>query len=111
MTVPVNPAVQPAPYLGPTHDAKDQAIWTRLRLRFFTMSGNQVNLPVTATDTTKAVVFPREEVDTEYGLSVTTNWDTTWWWTGKSTTGVTLNFSTPAPADAFVDVAAFRSED
>jgi hypothetical protein len=91
-------------------DARQDAIWLRIRRRFFTSSGNRVAVAVALGDSTVTLAFPRTEVDTQYGVVATPNWDTTVWVTNKTTTGCTLNFGTVAPASATVDVITFRSE-
>lgn len=99
------------PFLGsPTTDARQDAVWLRIRRRFFTSAGNRVAVAVTAAATTVAITFPRTEVDTNYGVNATPNWGTTVWVTNKTTTGCTVNFGTAAPANATVDLITFRSE-
>lgn len=91
-------------------DARQDAIWLRIRRRFFTSAGNTVAQAVTAAATSTSISFPRTEVDTSYGVNATPNWGTTVWVTNKTTTGCTVNFGTAAPASASVDVITFRSE-
>lgn len=91
-------------------DARQDAIWLRLRRRFFTSAGNAVQAAVTAATTSKTISFPRTEVDTSYGVNATPSWNTTVWVSSRTTTGCTLTFGTAAPASATVDVITFRSE-
>lgn len=94
----------------PLTDARDEQRYRVLVHRWLTMAGNVVNVPVTTAATSLVVVFPRQEVDTKYGVQVTPNWSTTTYWSGKTTTQVTLNFSVGAPAGAQIDLITFRSE-
>lgn len=48
------------------------------------------------------------EVDTGFGIVLTPNWNTSYWITGKSNTGFTVNFGTPAPAGATFDWLLYR---
>ena len=91
-------------------DARQDAIWLRLRRRFFTSAGNTVQQAVTAAATSVAVTWPRTEVDTSYGVLATPSWNTTVWCSARTTTGATINFSVAAPAGATVDLITFRSE-
>lgn len=91
-------------------DARQDAIWLRIRRRFFTSAGNRVQQAVTAAATSVAITWPRTEVDTSYGVLATPTWGTTVWVSTRSTTGCTVNFGTAAPANATVDVITFRSE-
>lgn len=100
----------PAPFLGPSVDARAQAVWDRLRRRFFTQAGNRVAVAVTLGAGSVSVTFPRTEQDASYGVVATPNWGTTCWVTGKTTTGCTVSFGTVAPASATVDLITFRSE-
>lgn len=88
----------------------EMEIWRRLKRRFFTSAGNAVALSVTATHTTLAVVFPRTEVDTKYGVAALPSWLTTIACTAKTTTGCTLSFGTAAPSGATIDLATYRTE-
>lgn len=99
-----------SPFTQVAGDARQDAIWQRLRLRFFTSAGNVAQKPVTAAATSVAITFPREEPDTDYGVSVTPNWNTTVWVSNKTTTGCTINFGTAAGAGATIDLITFRSE-
>jgi hypothetical protein len=102
MTLPLTPDA--------TRDARQDAIWQRLRLRFFTSAGNVVEAVVPALASSLTVTFPREEPDARYGVSVTPSWDTTVWVGTKTTTGCTINFGTAPVADATLDLLTFRSE-
>lgn len=93
-----------------TPDARQAAVWQRLRLRFFTSAGTKVAQAVTAAATSVAVTWPRTEVDAAYGVVATPNWGTTCWVSARTTTGCTVNFGTAAPANATVDILTFRSE-
>lgn len=94
----------------PLTDARDQQRYRVLVHRWLTMAGNVVSAPVTAAATSLVVVFPRQEVDTHYGVQISPNWSTTMHWSGKTTTQVTINFGTGAPAGALVDIVTFRAE-
>lgn len=48
------------------------------------------------------------QTDTNYGVVVTPNWNTTVWVTDKATSGFTINFGTNAPANAKFDYFIFR---
>lgn len=91
-------------------DARQDAIWLRIRRRFFTSAGNRVAVPVTAGAGSVSVTFPRTEPDTSYGVTATPNWSTTVWVPTKTTTACTINFGTVAPANATVDLITFRTE-
>ena len=91
-------------------DARQDAIWQRLRLRFFTSAGNVVAQAVPLAATSVVVTFPREEPDANYGVTATPNWGTTVWVDTKTTTGCTVNFGTAAVAAASIDLITFRSE-
>lgn len=94
----------------PLTDARDEQRYRVLVHRWLTMAGNVVSAPVTTAATSLVVVFPRQEVDTKYGVHALPNWATVTSWSGKTTTQVTLNFSVLAPAGAMVDIITFRSE-
>lgn len=91
-------------------DARESAIWQRMQFRFFTSAGNVVARSVTAAATSVVVTFPRQEPDTDYGVSVTPSWNTTVWTSNKTTTGCTIHFGTAAGAGATIDLLTFRSE-
>lgn len=95
-------------------DPAEAARWQRLRYRHFTASGCGVNAAVGAGVTSKAIVFEREEPDTNYGISLQVGWSTTVYVPAadKSTTGFTARFGTAAPGGGeFLSWATFRSED
>jgi len=50
--------------------------------------------PTTGVDDTSMI-----ELDANYAVLVTPSWNTTYWVTGKATTGFIINFGTPAPAN------------
>lgn len=87
----------------------DQYVNT-LRLRWLTLAGNQIALPVPATSTTLIVAFLNKEATLKYGVIAVPNWNTTVWVTAKGAGGCTLNFGSAAPANAAVDLATFRSD-
>ena len=91
-------------------DARQDAIWLRLRRRFFTSAGNAVQQAVTLGATSVTVTWPRTEVDTNYGVLATPSWGTTVWVSARTTTTSTISFGTAAPAGATVDIITFRSE-
>lgn len=107
--MPENQILAPVPAY-PLTDARDEQRYRVLVHRWLTMAGNFVSVPVTAAATSLVVVFPRQEVDTKYGVQISPNWATTTSWSGKTTTQVTLNFSVLAPAGAMVDIITFRNE-
>lgn len=49
------------------------------------------------------IALPRPASNGKFGVRVTPSWPTTLAITGKSTTGFTVSFGTPAPADAHLD--------
>lgn len=98
------------PYGGPSTNKKADAVWNRIRRRFFTQAGNGVAIPVTATNTTITITLPRVEQDNKYGVNVTVNWLTTSKVTAKTTTNFVVTFGTAAPASATLDFITFRAE-
>jgi hypothetical protein len=90
-------------------DARGDQQLSELFTRHLTRAGNLVNEPVTSGDGTLDVILDLPEIDTEYGVSVTTNWLTTVAITAKATTGYTITFGTVAPADAVLDATTFRT--
>lgn len=93
---------------------REAALWTRLRLRHLTAAGNGVDLAIGAGATSLAVVFEREEPNTDYGVTVTPGWSTTAYVPAvdKSTTGFTARFGTAAPGGGSIaSFTTFRSED
>ncbi len=85
---------------------------TQLRVllrRHLTRAGNAVNLPVTLGVASIVYTLPLSEQDGAYGVTVTPNWSTTVWVTGKTTAQCVVNFGTVAPASATIDVDTFRS--
>jgi hypothetical protein len=83
--------------------------WRRLCRRFLTPPGNVIALPVPALATTVTWTLPRKEVDGNYGAACSPSWPTG---VGAvtSATNIVLTFATPAPANASVSIATFRSE-
>lgn len=60
-------------------------------------------LPVTETDTTKAVIFEETQANADYEIvAISPNWLTTYAWGTKTVNGFTITFSDAAPADAKV---------
>lgn len=99
------------PYAGgPSGDKKADAVWNRIRRRFFTQAGNGVAVPVTLAATTITITLPRVESNATYGVNVTPNWLTTSKVTLKTTTNFVVTFGTGAPASALIDYITFRSE-
>lgn len=103
-------AAQGGPYGGPSTDKKQDAIWNRLRLRFFTQAGNGIAIPITPAATTVTLTLQRAEQNTDYGVHVETNWLTTSMVSAKSTTQFTVTFGTAAPGSATLDYITFRAE-
>lgn len=106
--------VTPSLPAQPLSDPREAAKWSRLRLRHFTAAGNGVDLPVGAGATSLAVVFAREEPDTNYGVTLCPGWSTTAYvpQADKSTTGFTARFGSAAPGGgSVVSFTTFRSED
>lgn len=99
-----------ASWRGPSSDKKSDAIWNRIRRRFFTQAGNDVGVAVTLAATTKSITLPREEQDALYGVNVAPNWLTTYKVTAKTTTSFLVTFGTAAPASATFDYITFRTE-
>lgn len=95
-------------------DPIEAARWQRLRLRFFTAAGNGVSLAIGAAATELAVVFEREEPNTDYGIMILPGWSTTAYVpdADKATTGFTARFGTASPGGgSTVSFITFRSED
>ena len=65
----------------------------------------EANVSVGLDATSLAITFAAPT--TGYRLEVSFNWNTTWWWSSKSTTGITINFGTPAPSAAKLDWAVY----
>ena len=65
----------------------------------------EANVSVIVDAVSLAITFAAPS--TSYRLEVSFNWNTTWWWSSKATTGITINFSTPAPAAAKLDWAVY----
>lgn len=78
--------------------------------RFLTLGGTRVATAVTLAAANVVVTFPRNEPDTNYGAIAIPNWGTTIYINTKTTTGMTINFGTVAPASATVDWITFRAE-
>lgn len=114
MTAPdMQSQVTPALPAQPLSDPREAAKWSRLRLRHFTPSGTGVNIPVAAGSVSLAVVFARQESNTDYGVLVLPGWDTTVSIPDdeKSTSGFTVYFgSAPGTASA-LQWSTHRSED
>ena len=55
------------------------------------------NVAVAAAATSLAVTLPVTLPSTNYAVYVTPQWNTSYWITGKTTTGFTINFGTAAP--------------
>lgn len=110
MTAPVAPSVAaPNAFYDSTHDSTHEVQLRALLRRHLTRAGTIVALPVTATLTSLTVSLLLSEENASYGVTVTPNWNTTVWVTGKTTTQCTINFGTMAPANATVDIDTFRS--
>ncbi len=62
-----------------------------------------INVSVEAGALYFAVPLERPEVDARFGVQVTPSWPTPLAIVGKTTTGFTVSFGTPAPADAHFD--------
>jgi lysophospholipase L1-like esterase len=61
---------------------------------------------VTVTQGATSVQVNMNEVDTTYTITVSPNWNTSWWITNKAYNGFTVNFGTPAPVNASIDAMA-----
>lgn len=95
---------------GPSNDTTEHSRWQRIKLRGLTNAGNGVAIPVDPGVTDFDVVFVTKEQNSNYGLMMCPNWNTTFWVTDKSTTGFKANFGTVSPSDAFLDYSVNRSE-
>lgn len=62
-----------------------------------------VNVAVESSSLYLEVTLPRPESDRKFGVQVTPSWPTTLAIAGKSTTGFTVSFGTPAPAHSHID--------
>jgi hypothetical protein len=67
-----------------------------------------VNVPVTQGATYVDITLPFSEVDANYGVSVTPQWNTTVWVTNKTITGFRVNFGTAPASDSAVDYFVYR---
>lgn len=65
------------------------------------LHGRAFNVPVTTSAT--SIVINNSQPDSSFGVKVTTSWNTTFWITGKSFAGFTVNFGTAAPSGATID--------
>jgi len=66
------------------------------------------NVAVAAGATSLAVTLPITLPSTNYAVYVTPQWNTSYWITGKTTTGFTINFGTAAPTGgSYVDWVIF----
>lgn len=93
-------------------NARAQAEQRVTQLRWLTLAGNAVAETVGNGVTSHAVVFPRAEQDTSYGVMVNPSWSTTVRVApaDKTTTGFTARFGTAAGATDTIDWLTFRSE-
>lgn len=111
--LPQAPGNEPSPFPGPTLDARADAIWTRLRNRFFTQAGNYLQVAVTAAAASVVVTFVRTEPNVKYLVFAFPSWNTTAYSaTGDRTvTAATIHFGTAAPGGGgTVDVVIVRDE-
>ena len=90
-------------------DPRDLAQLRMLQTRHLTRGGNTVGLHPEEGDTGIPVTFTKPEIDTNYGVHASLNWDSTWWVRNKTVTGFTLFWSVVAPADALVDTTTLRA--
>ncbi len=67
-----------------------------------------INVPVANAMTKLEVKFAVAEPDGDYSLNVQPNWNTNDWVTSKKTGGFTVEFSSPAPANAKIDWQLIR---
>jgi hypothetical protein len=67
-----------------------------------------VNQAVTAGAASTTINFGTAQADTSYGMIVVPSWNTSWWWSGKTTTSVTINWGTVAPSGAQFDFVIWR---
>ncbi len=67
-----------------------------------------VNIKVPAGSTSLQVTLPVPEPDTNYGVLVVPQWNTTVWVTNKTTTGFTINFGTAPTTDNALDWFVYR---
>ena len=65
----------------------------------------QANVEVTQEAVSYAIAL--SHTDTDYRLEVALNWNSRWWWSNKTATGITVNFEVPAPDGAKIDWAAY----
>jgi len=73
-----------------------------------TVAQKGVNVSVSASATSLAVTLPKAESDTNYGVLVVPQWNTTVWITNKTTTGFTINFGTAPSSNSALDWFVFR---
>jgi hypothetical protein len=101
----------PAAPAGPLSSPREASIWARLRLRHFTPSGTGVGVAVPAGSVSLDIVFARAESNTDYGVLIVPNWDTSSFITDKTTTGFTVSFGAAPGSDTTLQWATHRSED
>jgi len=90
-------------------DARQDAIWQRIRRQFFMVDGNIVNRPMVTGAVAWAYNFISPEPDAAYGVVITPSWNTAVWVNNKTAAGFQANFSVAAPAGGTLDVVMFRS--
>ncbi|TVX79121.1 hypothetical protein FQP34_17445 [Peribacillus simplex] len=62
-----------------------------------------INVPVTASTTTKIIAFTATEADNNYAVNVSLGWNSTLWITNKTNTGFTINFGTAPTGTSSLD--------
>lgn len=90
-------------------DARQDAVWQRIRRQFFMVDGNIVNRPMITGAVAWAYNFVTPEPDASYGVAITPSWNTVVWVNNKTAAGFQANFSVAAPAGGSIDVVMFRS--
>lgn len=107
------PPVAPNAFPGSVNDAREAAIWQRLRQRKFTQGGNVFAASVAGAATSVVLTFDRVEADVNYLVTGNANWDTTVYTptADKLVDQVTVRFGTAAPGGGgTVDVQIERSD-
>ena len=75
------------------------------------LSNCGINAAVSEGSTSLSIVLPVAQPNANYAVLVCPNWNTTVWITGKTSTGFTINFGTPAPTGGgYVDFFVYRKK-
>jgi hypothetical protein len=67
-----------------------------------------INATVLLGASTTTIIFGTAQPDTSYGVLVMPSWSTAFWYSGKTTAQVVVNWSVAAPANSTMDFIIFR---